>query len=101
MLLYGKQFNPLDLTGLHADQNIDPSGLHTDQNMFCQEIFTYATGLHADHRVNGFVYIREPSSYYVTCFYLLHCKCGINWAQNTSKTDQKWRKSDQMASKEY
>ena len=34
--------------------------------------------VHADHCVNGFVYIREPSSYYFDFFYLLHCKCGTN-----------------------
>ena len=44
------------------------SGPHADQNMFCEEMFTYLTGLHAHHCVNGFVYTREPSSYYSTVF---------------------------------
>ena len=64
------------------------------ENMFCQEKLTYPTGLHADHHVNGFVYIREPSSHYFNCFiWVLHCKCGTNWAKNNLKTDPKWWKS--------
>ncbi len=57
--------------------------------MFCQEKLTHPTGLHVDHRVNGFVYTREPSSHHFNCFfcffYSLHCKCGTNLAKNNSK----------------
>ena len=76
---------------------LNQSGPHADQYMFCREKSTYPTGLHADQRVNGFVYIREPSSHYFNCFYLLHCKCGTNSVTNNSKIDPKWQKSGQKA----
>ena len=76
------------------------SGPYADQNMFRQEMFTYPTGLHEDYLViYGFVYIREPSSYYFNSLHLLvfHCKYGTKSAKNNSKTDPKWQKSGQTA----
>ena len=80
----------INFTHIYTINPLDLTGPHVDQNMFCQEMFTYPNGLHVDHLVNGSVYIREPSSYYFNCFYLLHCKCCTNSAKNTLKTDPKF-----------
>ena len=57
-------FNPLNPTGPHADQNMGVSETRVVCMQTSQEMFTYPTGLHVDHRINGLVYSREPSSYY-------------------------------------
>ena len=60
--------NPLKPTGPHVDQNIGVSETRVVR-MFCPEKLVYLTGLHADHHVKGFVYIREPTCHYFNLFF--------------------------------
>ena len=58
-----------------------------DQNMFCQQTFTYPTGLHADHHVNGLLTLESPQVTISTIFICYIGSVALNSAKNNSKTD--------------